>query len=85
MMEDFAKLEAQGKVVHPMYICDGCGMDPIVGPRFKCTVCDDFDYCEACEEKFKSEHKHPFLKIYRPSMAPIDIKCVIPGFQETKK
>ena len=85
MMEDFEKLKTLGKVVHPMYICDGCGMDPIVGPRFKCTVCDDFDYCEACEEKFKSEHKHPFLKIYRPSMAPIDIKCVIPGFQETKK
>jgi hypothetical protein len=85
MMEDFEKLKTLGKVVHPMYICDGCGMDPIVGPRFKCTVCDDFDYCEACEEKFKSEHKHPFLKIYRPSMAPIDIKCVIPGVQETKK
>ena len=85
MMEDFEKLKTLGKVVHPMYICDGCGMDPIVGARYKCTVCDDFDYCEACEEKFKSEHKHPFLKIYRPSMAPIDIKCVIPGFQETKK
>jgi len=85
MMKDFAKFEAQGKAVHSMYICDGCGMDPIVGPRYKCTVCDDFDYCEACEEKFRNEHKHPFLKIYKPSMAPIDIKCVIPGIQEEKK
>ena len=85
MMEDFAKFKAQGKAVHSMYICDGCGMDPIVGARYKCTVCDDFDYCEACEEKFRNEHKHPFLKIYRPSMAPIDIKCVIPDIQEAKK
>lgn len=85
MMEDFAKFQAQGKVVHSMYICDGCGMDPIVGARYKCTICDDFDYCEACEEKFRKEHKHPFLKIYKPSMAPIDIKCVIPEIQETKK
>ena len=75
----------EGKPVHHGYICDGCEMEPIIGNRYKCTVCDDFDYCEACEEKFKDQHKHPFLKIYKPSMAPYDIKCVIPGIQNFKK
>jgi hypothetical protein len=80
------KLEnPEGKPVHHGYICDGCNMEPIIGNRYKCTVCDDFDYCEACEEKFKNEHRHPFLKIYKPSMAPYDIKCVVPGIQNTKK
>ena len=74
-----------GKAIHHEYICDGCEMSPIIGNRFKCTVCEDFDYCEACEEKFKNEHKHPFLKIYKPTMDPVSIKCVIPGLSKDKK
>ena len=74
-----------GKPVHHGYICDGCNKGPIIGNRFKCTVCDDFDFCEACEEKFKDQHKHPFLKIYKPDMDPVSIKCVIPGMKNEKK
>ena len=74
-----------GKPVHHGYICDGCNKGPIIGNRFKCTVCDDFDFCEACEEKFKDQHKHPFLKIYKPDMDPVNIKCVIPGMKNEKK
>lgn len=69
-------VNAEGKAVHHRYICDGCGMAPIVGSRFKCTVCEDFDYCENCEEKFKDQHKHPFLKIYKPSMAPLKLRAI---------
>ena len=83
--EELKKKEINGKAVHHGFICDGCGMNPIVGNRFKCTVCDNFDFCEACEEKFKNEHNHPFLKIYNPSMAPVSIKCVIPENPKDKK
>ena len=38
------------KVVHPGVICVGCN-GPILGIRYKCTICEDFDYCEKCEEK----------------------------------
>ena len=30
------------------YVCDGCGMKPLVGVRYNCAVCDDFDYCTSC-------------------------------------
>ena len=84
--EEMKKKETKdGKAIHFEYICDGCEMSPIIGNRFKCTVCEDFDYCEACEEKFRNEHKHPFLKIYKPTMDPVSIKCVIPGLQNDKK
>lgn len=33
------------KVVHHQYICDGCEMHGIVGPRFKCAVCSNMDLC----------------------------------------
>ena len=74
-----------GRAIHHGYICDGCDKEPIIGNRYKCTVCDDFDYCEACEEKFRDQHKHPFLKIYKPSMDPVSIKCVMPEIEKNKK
>ena len=64
-----------GKLIHYGITCDGCGAFPIVGIRYKCAVCDDFDFCEECEKKKGEEHNHPFLKIYEPKMTPISFKC----------
>lgn len=57
----------QSKAVHNGVICDGCGAGPITGIRYKCTVCYDFDYCEACEEKNAVTHAHNFIKIRIPN------------------
>ena len=56
----------QRGIVHSKIMCDGCGMFPMKGYRFKCAVCEDFNLCENCEEKTK--HFHPFVKISTPSM-----------------
>jgi hypothetical protein len=64
------------EIVHRGVICDGCN-GPIIGARYKCAICEDFDYCEKCEEKSNSGHGHPLLKINRPEMCPTDIKCII--------
>ncbi|KAJ3068866.1 hypothetical protein HDU98_008027 [Podochytrium sp. JEL0797] len=38
-------------------ICDGCEMVGIVGDRFKCLTCPDFDLCAKCRDAGKhSEH-----------------------------
>ena len=63
------------KLIHFGVTCDGCGTFPIVGCRYKCAVCDDFDFCEECEKKKGEEHNHPFLKISKPQMTPIAFKC----------
>ncbi len=65
------------KVVHSGYICDGCNANPINGSRFKCAVCEDFDFCENCEESHKESHPHPFIKIRCPERAPVKIACAI--------
>ena len=44
------------KIIHKNIRCDGCGMHPLVGIRYKCKVCDDFDYCESCYEANKDKH-----------------------------
>jgi hypothetical protein len=53
--------------VHPSVQCDGCGMHPLVGPRFKCAVCKDFDLCETCfNGGVHASEGHPCHRIERP-------------------
>ncbi|XP_060053320.1 sequestosome-1 [Erinaceus europaeus] len=42
--------EAPRSMVHPNVICDGCD-GPVVGVRYKCSVCPNYDLCAACEGK----------------------------------
>ena len=66
---EYKKKDCCGRgVVHKGIRCDGCGLHPIVGWRFKCTICDDYNLCENCEENIGSKHNHPLLKIYYSSM-----------------
>lgn len=60
------EVKEKQKVVHSSVTCDGCKVYPIVGIRYKCTVCHDFDYCESCEEKNSETHNHNFIKIKNP-------------------
>ncbi|KAK1945224.1 Sequestosome-1 [Phytophthora citrophthora] len=34
--------------VHEDALCDGCGMSPIVGSKWKCNTCDDVELCDGC-------------------------------------
>ena len=41
--------QADAHKVHTGVSCDCCGMNPILGPRFKSLTIDNFDLCAACE------------------------------------
>ena len=62
------------KKVHEGIYCSQC-KENVVGTRYKCIVCKDFNYCEKCEDQFKEEHGHPMLKINSPEMCPISLNC----------
>jgi hypothetical protein len=53
--------QTESEAVHGRVSCDGCGVFPVVGIRYKCYVCPDFDFCEKCEAT--QEHPHPFIKL----------------------
>ena len=57
------KKYCQRGIVHSKIMCDGCGMLPMTGWRYKCSICDDYNLCENCEERIGGKHNHPFLKI----------------------
>jgi len=73
----------ENKYVHERVTCDGCGIKPIVGNRWKCSVCEDFDYCDKCEAK--TTHAHPFLKIKNASQYPVAITVILPEEKPVKR
>lgn len=57
---------AMSRLTHEGIRCDGCRQIPILGIRFKCLRCDDFDFCENCYRiKSCHEDRHNFKERVR--------------------
>jgi len=56
------------QVEHKGITCDECGMSPVIGNRYKCSIRDDFDLCELCETS--QIQPFPMIKIYNPEQSP---------------
>ncbi|OUM52267.1 hypothetical protein BVG19_g1440 [[Candida] boidinii] len=61
--------------IHRGISCDGCNAFPIVGNRFKCSDCVDYDLCSDCESKgtetglHKCTHK---MAVYRTPIQSVN-------------
>jgi hypothetical protein len=53
--------------------CDGCRKENFDGPRYKCTICNDFDLCNKCYQNDVHDMSHPFTKIDRPGSSPVKL------------
>ncbi|KAI1653129.1 hypothetical protein F4813DRAFT_375920 [Daldinia decipiens] len=62
--EDNARRNAY---VHRSCQCNGCGMVPIRGIRYRCANCADFDLCEVCESQGLHNKTHVFYKVKIPA------------------
>ncbi|KAI0473549.1 EF-hand [Xylariaceae sp. FL0804] len=62
--EDNARRNAY---VHRGCQCNGCGMVPIRGIRYRCANCADFDLCEVCESQALHNKTHIFYKVRVPA------------------
>ncbi|KAJ9677882.1 hypothetical protein PVL29_022700 [Vitis rotundifolia] len=47
--------DAMGGTFHKGIQCDGCGVHPITGPRFKSKVKEDYDLCSICFSEMGNE------------------------------
>ena len=50
--------------IHSGIKCMKCLKEPIVGYRYKCLICPDYNLCQKCEEKnlINEFHSHDFIK-----------------------
>jgi hypothetical protein len=69
------KEEKSENDIHKTIICKGCNAKPIIGIRYKCVICPNFEYCENCEKLFGVNHGHPLLKIRNTETTPLYFKC----------
>ena len=46
-----------------LFICNGCNHTKTNEIKYQCSECENYFYCEECEEKYSDSHKHAFLKI----------------------
>ena len=54
----------QRGIMHKGIQCSNCGMLPLLGFRYKCTICDNYNLCENCQDSGVSvKHNHPMVKI----------------------
>lgn len=47
--------------IHRSVKCSFCRSEPIIGKRFVCLVCPDFELCQICEKR--NNHIHPMLRL----------------------
>ncbi|XP_041996579.1 protein JOKA2-like [Salvia splendens] len=59
--------DSSGSYCHWGVGCDGCGIVPIVGPRFKSKVKLDYDLCLDCHSKIGNDND--YVRIDRPEIA----------------
>jgi hypothetical protein len=75
-------VQQQQSFVRHAATCDGCNT-PIVGVRFKCVNCADYDLCAQCEARNVDgavhERTHAFLKL--PFAVPLGVGQLLPNLR----
>ena len=56
--------QPQSQAAHENARCHECGTSPIIGIKFLCAVCPNYEICEACEATH--DQAHALIKIKHP-------------------
>lgn len=68
LMFAIAKHRSQNEgIIHRGVTCDNCNRAPIIGVRYHCSNCADFDLCEDCEATDCHIKTHVFYKVKIPA------------------
>ncbi|MGH0162632.1 UNVERIFIED_CONTAM: hypothetical protein FKN15_004385 [Acipenser sinensis] len=81
---------AQIGVRHSNIICDSCKKHGIMGMRWKCKVCFDYDLCTQCYmnnkhdlshtfERYETAHSQPVILTPRQNLSRIILKGIFQG------
>jgi hypothetical protein len=71
-----AVADAKSTEVKHLRSCDVCRVAYIIGWCFRCTVCPDFDMCEACAAKKTHTAHHTLLLLREYELVPKHMRVV---------
>ena len=57
--------------------CDSCKISPIMGTRYHCLMCDDYDLCSTCESNNTQGKVHCKNHLFVKIDIPLPSKCAI--------
>jgi hypothetical protein len=63
---------------HADITCNGCGVSPVKGVRYKCLQCSNYDLCSTCQAKGDTIHNVVHTMLYIPKPEQIineDVWC----------
>ncbi|KAJ7404484.1 E3 ubiquitin-protein ligase mib1 [Willisornis vidua] len=60
------RLPGEGGIKHDGTMCDTCRQQPIIGIRWKCAECTNYDLCTVCYHGDKHHLRHRFYRITTP-------------------
>ncbi len=75
------QLTRQPPEIHHEVNCDACGSAPMVGVRYKCLSCPNYDLCSTCYEKFESYRgasAYPLQTVHVPTHRFVRIGYNVP-------
>ncbi|CAB0029316.1 unnamed protein product [Trichogramma brassicae] len=64
---------AAAGVRHPHIICDGCSVHGIIGIRWKCSQCSDYDLCTQCYMSDVHDLEHTFIRFITYKSVGVDL------------
>ena len=67
----------KGINIHYGIKCNNCQLFPIIGCRYKCSICDNINFCEKCEKKIGFSHSHPLIKMNTPKFQSMVLKICL--------
>ncbi|XP_049519876.1 uncharacterized protein LOC119446117 isoform X2 [Dermacentor silvarum] len=60
-------------ISHTGIYCDACGERGIIGTRWKCELCYDYDLCTPCYARGEHNQEHTFLRLNNPGDPAINV------------
>uniref|UniRef100_A0A5B7C0L9 ZZ-type domain-containing protein n=1 Tax=Davidia involucrata TaxID=16924 RepID=A0A5B7C0L9_DAVIN len=64
--KSYSNSDSSSRIFHKGIQCDGCGVYPIMGPRFKSKVKKDFDLCNICFLLLDLGNEAEYIRLDRP-------------------
>lgn len=61
LVQKFQQSLGKERYIHVGITCSECNVCPIMGTRYKCSICIEYNLCEICE--ISTNHDHVFIKV----------------------